>query len=418
MKTIVMKFGGTSLANIDRMRQAAGHIEREFNKGLRVIVIVSAMAGETDRLVNLANKIEGNLDLSERDVLISSGEQASAALLAMILKAKGIEAKSWLGWQLPIKTDYMHGSARILNIDKNDLEDNFNKHEISIVAGFQGISDKNRITTLGRGGSDTSAIAIACAIEADICDIYTDVDGVYTADPRIVPKAQRLEKVSYEEMLEMASLGAKVLQTRSVELGMTSGLSIRVRSTFDDHVINDNINNQKSIGTIICEEDEILEHKIVSGIAYSKDEAKITLTKLNDNPGIAALVFGSLADGGINVDMIVQNISSDGKFTDLTFTVPASDIKRATVMLESLKNSIQYDKLLGSKDIVKVSVIGVGMRSHSGVAALMFKTLAEKGINILAIATSEIKVSVLIDVQHLEIAVKSLHTAYNLDKNS
>tara|TARA_B110000444_G_C18814156_1_gene584245 strand:- start:86 stop:1327 length:1242 start_codon:yes stop_codon:yes gene_type:complete len=413
-----MKFGGTSLANIDRMRQAAGHIEREFNKGLRVIVIVSAMAGETDRLVNLANKIEGNLDLSERDVLISSGEQASAALLAMILKAKGIEAKSWLGWQLPIKTDYMHGSARILNIDKNDLEDNFNKHEISIVAGFQGISDKNRITTLGRGGSDTSAIAIACAIEADICDIYTDVDGVYTADPRIVPKAQRLEKVSYEEMLEMASLGAKVLQTRSVELGMTSGLSIRVRSTFDDHVIDDNINNQKSIGTIICEEDEILEHKIVSGIAYSKDEAKITLTKLNDNPGIAALVFGSLADGGINVDMIVQNISSDGKFTDLTFTVPASDIKRATVMLESLKNSIQYDKLLGSKDIVKVSVIGVGMRSHSGVAALMFKTLAEKGINILAIATSEIKVSVLIDVQHLEIAVKSLHTAYNLDKNS
>ncbi|MBT4203599.1 MAG: aspartate kinase [Rhodobiaceae bacterium] len=418
MKTIVMKFGGTSLANIDRMRQAAGHIEREFNKRLRVIVIVSAMAGETDRLVNLANKIEGNLDLSERDVLISSGEQASAALLAMILKAKGIEAKSWLGWQLPIKTDYMHGSARILNIDKNDLEDNFNKHEISIVAGFQGISDKNRITTLGRGGSDTSAIAIACAIEADICDIYTDVDGVYTADPRIVPKAQRLEKVSYEEMLEMASLGAKVLQTRSVELGMTSGLSIRVRSTFDDHVIDDNINNQKSIGTIICEEDEILEHKIVSGIAYSKDEAKITLTKLNDNPGIAALVFGSLADGGINVDMIVQNISSDGKFTDLTFTVPASDIKRATVMLESLKNSIQYDKLLGSKDIVKVSVIGVGMRSHSGVAALMFKTLAEKGINILAIATSEIKVSVLIDVQHLEIAVKSLHTAYNLDKNS
>ncbi|MDC0139687.1 aspartate kinase [Hyphomicrobiales bacterium] len=418
MKTIVMKFGGTSLANIDRMRQAAGHIEREFNKGLRVIVIVSAMAGETDRLVNLANKIEGNLDLSESDVLISSGEQASAALLAMILKAKGIEAKSWLGWQLPIKTDYMHGSARILNIDKNDLEDNFNKHEISIVAGFQGISDKNRITTLGRGGSDTSAIAIACAIEADICDIYTDVDGVYTADPRIVPKAQRLEKVSYEEMLEMASLGAKVLQTRSVELGMTSGLSIRVRSTFDDHVIDDNINNQKSIGTIICEEDEILEHKIVSGIAYSKDEAKITLTKLNDNPGIAALVFGSLADGGINVDMIVQNISSDGKFTDLTFTVPASDIKRATVMLESLKNSIQYDKLLGSKDIVKVSVIGVGMRSHSGVAALMFKTLAEKGINILAIATSEIKVSVLIDVQHLEIAVKSLHTAYNLDKNS
>jgi len=418
MKTIVMKFGGTSLANIDRMRQAAGHIEREFNKGLRVIVIVSAMAGETDRLVNLANKIEGNLDLSERDVLISSGEQASAALLAMILKAKGIEAKSWLGWQIPIKTDYMHGSARILNIDKNDLEGNFNKHEISIVAGFQGISDKNRITTLGRGGSDTSAIAIACAIEADICDIYTDVDGVYTADPRIVPKAQRLEKVSYEEMLEMASLGAKVLQTRSVELGMTSGLSIRVRSTFDDHVIDDNINNQKSIGTIICEEDEILEHKIVSGIAYSKDEAKITLTKLNDNPGIAALVFGSLADSGINVDMIVQNISSDGKFTDLTFTVPASDIKRATVMLESLKNSIQYDKLLGSKDIVKVSVIGVGMRSHSGVAALMFKTLAEKGINILAIATSEIKVSVLIDVQHLEIAVKSLHTAYNLDKNS
>jgi aspartate kinase len=375
------------------------------------------MAGETDRLINLANKIEGNLDLSERDILISSGEQASAALLAMILKAKGIKAKSWLGWQLPIKTDDMHGSARITHVDKNDLENNFNVDEISIVAGFQGVSNKNRITTLGRGGSDTSAIAIACAIEADICDIYTDVDGVYTADPRIVPKAQRLEKVSYEEMLEMASLGAKVLQTRSVELGMTNGLSMRVRSTFDDHAIDDNINDQKSIGTIVCEEDEILEHKVVSGIAYSKDEAKITLTKLNDNPGIAALVFGSLADNGINVDMIVQNISSDGKYTDLTFTVPASDIKRATVMIESLKDSIQYDKLLGSRDIVKVSVIGVGMRSHSGVAALMFKTLAAKGINILAITTSEIKVSVLIDAQHLEMAVKSLHTAYNLDKN-
>ena len=320
MKTIVMKFGGTSLANIDRMRQAAGHIEREFNKGLRVIVIVSAMAGETDRLVNLANKIEGNLDLSERDVLISSGEQASAALLAMILKAKGIEAKSWLGWQLPIKTDYMHGSARILNIDKNDLEDNFNKHEISIVAGFQGISDKNRIRP--KDGEVDRLRAFAKFFNADACDIYTDVDGVYTADPRIVPKAQRLEKVSYEEMLEMASLGAKVLQTRSVELGMTSGLSIRVRSTFDDHVIDDNINNQKSIGTIICEEDEILEHKIVSGIAYSKDEAKITLTKLNDKPGVAADILGELADNGINVDMIVQNISGDRKTTDLTFTVP------------------------------------------------------------------------------------------------
>jgi aspartate kinase len=417
MKTIVMKFGGTSLANIERMQHVAGHIEREFNKGFRVIVIVSAMAGDTDRLVNLANKIEGNLDLGERDILISSGEQASAALLAMILKAKGIKAKSWLGWQLPIKTDDMYGSARITHVDKNDLENNFKKDEISIVAGFQGVSNQNRITTLGRGGSDTSAIAIACAIEADICDIYTDVDGVYTADPRIVPKAQRLEKVSYEEMLEMASLGAKVLQTRSVELAMTNGLSMRVRSSFDDHAIDDNINDQKSIGTIICEEDEILEHKVVSGIAYSKDEAKITLTKLNDNPGIAALVFGSLADNGINVDMIVQNISSDGKYTDLTFTVPATDIKRTTAMLESLKDSIQYDKLLGSKDIVKVSVIGVGMRSHSGVAALMFKTLAAKGINILAITTSEIKVSVLIDAQHLEMAVKSLHTAYNLDKN-
>jgi aspartate kinase len=399
------------------MQHVAGHIEREFNKGFRVIVIVSAMAGDTDRLVNLANKIEGNLDLGERDILISSGEQASAALLAMILKAKGIKAKSWLGWQLPIKTDDMYGSARITHVDKNDLENNFKKDEISIVAGFQGVSNQNRITTLGRGGSDTSAIAIACAIEADICDIYTDVDGVYTADPRIVPKAQRLEKVSYEEMLEMASLGAKVLQTRSVELAMTNGLSMRVRSSFDDHAIDDNINDQKSIGTIICEEDEILEHKVVSGIAYSKDEAKITLTKLNDNPGIAALVFGSLADNGINVDMIVQNISSDGKYTDLTFTVPATDIKRTTAMLESLKDSIQYDKLLGSKDIVKVSVIGVGMRSHSGVAALMFKTLAAKGINILAITTSEIKVSVLIDAQHLEMAVKSLHTAYNLDKN-
>jgi len=418
MKTIVMKFGGTSLANIERMQHVANHIEREFNKGIRVVVIVSAMAGETDRLVNLANQIKGNLDLSERDVLISSGEQASAALLAMILKTKGIKAKSWLGWQLPIKTDHMHGSARIIHIDKNDLENNFNKDEVSIVAGFQGVSDTNRISTLGRGGSDTSAIAIACSIKADICDIYTDVDGVYTADPRIVPRAQRLEKVSYEEMLEMASLGAKVLQTRSVELGMASGLSMRVRSTFDDHAIDDNINDQKSIGTIVCEEDEILEHKIVSGIAYSKDEAKVTLTKLNDNPGIAALVFGSLADNGINVDMIVQNISSDGKYTDLTFTVPASDIKRAIILLESLKDSIQYDKLLDSKDIVKVSVIGVGMRSHSGVAALMFKTLAEKGINILAIATSEIKVSVLIDAQHLEMAVKSLHTAYNLDKNS
>tara|TARA_Y100000590_G_C15728051_1_gene1015978 strand:- start:1036 stop:2304 length:1269 start_codon:yes stop_codon:yes gene_type:complete len=416
-KKIVMKFGGTSMADIDKISIVADHVQREYKNGTKVAVVVSAMAGETDRLINLVNQIGDNIDQSERDVVISSGEQVSSALLAMILNSRNIPSRSMQGWQIPLQTDELHGVARINNISNSALNDIIDNREVPIIAGFQGISPNNRVTTFGRGGSDTTAVAIACSINADLCDIYTDVDGVYTADPRIVKSANKIENISYEEMLEMASQGAKVLQTRSVELGMSYGMPIRVRSTFDENNFEKK-NKTINIGTIVENEGNVLEDKVVSGIAYSKNEAKITILKLEDKPGVAAEIFGKLSEGGVNVDMIVQNISGDGMHTDLTFTVPGTELRKSINILKKLKNEIQYDKLIESKEIAKVSVIGVGMRSHAGVAALMFSTLGEKGINIQAITTSEIKVSVLIDSQYLELAMRALHSAYDLDTKS
>ena len=412
-----MKFGGTSMADIDKISIVADHVQREYKNGTKVAVVVSAMAGETDRLINLVNQIGDNIDQSERDVVISSGEQVSSALLAMILNSRNIPSRSMQGWQIPLQTDELHGVARINNISNSALNDIIDNREVPIIAGFQGISPNNRVTTFGRGGSDTTAVAIACSINADLCDIYTDVDGVYTADPRIVKSANKIENISYEEMLEMASQGAKVLQTRSVELGMSYGMPIRVRSTFDENNFEKK-NKTINIGTIVENEGNVLEDKVVSGIAYSKNEAKITILKLEDKPGVAAEIFGKLSEGGVNVDMIVQNISGDGMHTDLTFTVPGTELRKSINILKKLKNEIQYDKLIESKEIAKVSVIGVGMRSHAGVAALMFSTLGEKGINIQAITTSEIKVSVLIDSQYLELAMRALHSAYDLDTKS
>jgi len=332
-----------------------------------------------------------------------------------VLQSMGVQARSWHGWQIPIKTDNAHGVARIADIDAVVLRERMAGGEVAVIAGFQGISPNNRITTLGRGGSDTSAVAVAAALGADRCDIYTDVDGVYTTDPRIVPKARRLEKISYEEMLEMASLGAKVLQTRSVELAMVHRVRVQVRSSFDAPENCLSAGQGAAPGTLVCDEEEILEQRVVSGIAYAKDEAKVTLLRVADKPGVAARVFGPLAESNINVDMIVQNVSDDGRFTDMTFTVPASDLDRALTVLERAKETIGYSDLRGSTDIVKVSVIGVGMRSHAGVAAQMFSALAEKGINIEAISTSEIKISVLIDAAYAELAVRTLHALYGLD---
>ena len=415
-KKIVMKFGGTSMADMDCVYKVADHIEREHSNGKLVAVVVSAMAGETDRLIGLADQV-GNIELqSERDVIISSGEQVSSAILSMTLNKRNIPARSIQGWQIPLITNSMHGSARISDIKSSHLEKLMEKGIVPIIAGFQGISEENRVTTLGRGGSDTTAVAIACSIDADLCDIYTDVDGVYTSDPRIIPDAQKLKLVSFEEMLEMASQGAKVLQTRSVELAMSYNMPVRVRSTFSENDF-ENVKNGTNIGTIVTNEEKILEDKVVSGIAYSKSEAKVTIQKLEDKPGIAAEIFGSLANDGINVDMIVQNISADGKHTDLTFTVQETDLRAAKLVIEGLSDSIKYVKLEDSKDIAKVSIIGVGMRSHAGVAAQMFSILAEKGINIQAITTSEIKVSVLIELDHIEKAMRALHSAYELDQN-
>ena len=415
-KKIVMKFGGTSMADMDCVYKVADHIERELSNGKLVAVVVSAMAGETDRLIGLADQV-GNIELqSERDVIISSGEQVSSAILSMTLNKRNIPARSIQGWQIPLITNSMHGSARISDIKSSHLEKLMEKGIVPIIAGFQGISEENRVTTLGRGGSDTTAVAIACSIDADLCDIYTDVDGVYTSDPRIIPDAQKLKLVSFEEMLEMASQGAKVLQTRSVELAMSYNMPVRVRSTFSENDF-ENVKNGTNIGTIVTNEEKILEDKVVSGIAYSKSEAKVTIQKLEDKPGVAAEIFGSLANDGINVDMIVQNISADGKHTDLTFTVQETDLRAAKLVIEGLSDSIKYAKLEDSKDIAKVSIIGVGMRSHAGVAAQMFSILAEKGINIQAITTSEIKVSVLIELDHIEKAMRALHSAYELDQN-
>ena len=415
-KKIVMKFGGTSMADFDCMSKVADHIERELSAGLKLAVVVSAMAGETDRLISLADQVGSNTKQSEKDVIISSGEQVSSAILSMILNKRNINAKSIQGWQIPLITIGMHGSARINDVKSDYLDKLIEDGVVPIIAGFQGISQENRITTLGRGGSDTTAVAIACAINADLCDIYTDVDGVYTSDPRVIPKAQKLNIISFEEMLEMASQGAKVLQTRSVELAMSYNMPIRVRSTFSENNF-ENVENSTNIGTIVTNEERILEDKVVSGIAYSKNEAKVTIQQLEDKPGVAAEIFGNLADNGINVDMIVQNISADGMHTDLTFTVQESDLNAARLVIDNLGDKVKYAKLEESKEIAKVSIIGVGMRSHAGVAAQMFSILAEKGINIQAITTSEIKVSVLIELRQIEKAMRALHSVYGLDQN-
>lgn len=420
MARLVMKFGGTSVADIERIRNVAQHVKREVDAGHQVAVVVSAMSGKTNELVGWAREVAPLHDAREYDSIVASGEQVTSGLLAIELQRIGIAARSWLGWQIPIRTDNAHGAARILDIDGTTLVERFERGEVAVIAGFQGLAPDNRITTLGRGGSDTSAVAIAAAVKADLCDIYTDVDGVYTTDPRIVAKARKLDKISYEEMLEMASLGAKVLQTRSVELAMVHRVRLQVRSSFDapdaaPSCLRKDGTADTYPGTLVCDEDEIVEQQIVSGIAYSKDEAKVTLVKVEDKPGVAARVFGPLADHLFNVDMIIQNLSDDGKSTDITFTVPQAELARAEDVIRKAQKEIGFQEVKSDLNIVKISVIGIGMRSHSGVAKTMFQTLGEKGINILAITTSEIKVSVLIAAEYTELAVRALHTAYGLD---
>jgi aspartate kinase len=415
MARLVMKFGGTSVADIDRIRNVAQHVKREVDAGHEVAVVVSAMAGATNQLVAWTRAAALLHDAREYDAVVASGEQVTAGLLAIALQAMGVNARSWQGWQIPIKTDAQHGAARIVEIDGERLIERLKVGQVAVVTGFQGIAPDNRLSTLGRGGSDTSAVAIAAAIGADRCDIYTDVDGVYTTDPRIEPKAQRLSRVSFEEMLEMASLGAKVLQVRSVELAMVHGVRTFVRSSFDDPSAIFATEGAELAGTLICDEDEIVEKQVVTGIAYSKDEAQITLRRVADKPGVAAAVFGPLAEANINVDMIVQNVSEDGSTTDLTFTVPTADYDRASKVLKEAKGAVGYTAMQGSTDVAKISVIGIGMRSHAGVAADAFRALATKGINIRAITTSEIKISMLIDAAYTELAVRTLHSLYGLD---
>jgi aspartate kinase len=417
MARIVMKFGGTSVANIERIRNVARHVKREVDQGHEVAVVVSAMSGTTNELVAWAREASALHDAREYDAVVASGEQVTSGLLAIVLQDMGINARSWQGWQIPIRTDNAHGAARILDIDGSELIRRMGDGQVAVVAGFQGLGPDNRIATLGRGGSDTSAVAIAAGVKADRCDIYTDVDGVYTTDPRIEPKARRLAKVSFEEMLEMASLGAKVLQVRSVELAMVHKVRTFVRSSFidpDAPGMSDLINPP---GTLICDEDEILEQEVVTGIAYAKDEAQVSLRRVADRPGVAAGIFGPLAEANINVDMIVQNISEDGSRTDMTFTVPDADIGKTIAVLEKVKETIGIDAVQSEAGLVKVSVIGIGMRSHAGVAATAFKALADKSINIRAITTSEIKISILIDGPYAELAVRTLHSVYGLDKH-
>jgi aspartate kinase len=416
MARLVMKFGGTSVADIERIRNVARHVKREVAAGHEVAVIVSAMAGATNQLVAWCSEAAALHDAREYDAVVSSGEQVTAGLLAIVLEGMGVNARSWQGWQLPILTSNAHASARILEVNGGELVKRFKeRHEVAVIAGFQGMhKETGRITTLGRGGSDTSAVALAAAISAERCDIYTDVDGVYTSDPRVVPRAQRLDRVAYEEMLELASLGAKVLQVRSVELGMVHNVRIFVRSSFEKP--EDIDPHGTPPGTLICGEEEIVEQQVVTGIAFSKDEAQISLRRVQDKPGVAAAIFGPLAEANINVDMIVQNVSGDGATTDVTFTVPASDYQRAADVLVKAKGQVGYERLDGANDVAKISVIGIGMRSHAGVAAKAFKALAEKGINIRAITTSEIKFSLLIDANYTELAVRTLHSLYELDK--
>ena len=420
MSSVVMKFGGTSVANVERIRNVARHVKREVDAGNKVAVVVSAMAGATNQLVAWVREAAPLHDAREYDAIVATGEAVTAGLLAIVLQTMGVQARSWQGWQIPIITDNAHGVARIRDIPGQKILARLEQGEVAVITGFQGVEpERNRVSTLGRGGSDTSAVAIAVAVKADLCDIYTDVDGVYTTDPRIVPKARRLPKVSYEEMLEMASQGSKVLQTRSVELAMVHKMRVRVRSSFaaPDALQPVSPATWDQVGTIICDEDEIVEQRVVSGIAYAKDEAKITLLQIADKPGIAASIFGSLADSSINVDMIVQNLSADGKSTDITFTVQESELARALEVLKSVKKEIGAFEIRSSSDVAKVSVIGIGMRSHAGVAAQMFKALGERGINILAISTSEIKISVLIDAAYAELAVRTLHGLYELGKD-
>jgi aspartate kinase len=423
MARIVMKFGGTSVADLDRIHNVARHVKREVDAGHEVAVVVSAMAGKTNELVGWVQgmpKATGAsspfYDAREYDAVVASGEQVTSGLLAIALQSMGINARSWQGWQIPIHTDNAHGAARIMDINGDEIIRRMKEGQVAVVAGFQGIGPDNRISTLGRGGSDTSAVAIAAAVKADRCDIYTDVDGVYTTDPRIEPKARRLKKIVFEEMLEMASLGSKVLQVRSVELAMVHKVRTFVRSSFEDPDAPGMGDFLNPPGTLICDEEEIVEQEVVTGIAFAKDEAQISLRRVADRPGVAAAIFGPLAEAHINVDMIVQNISEDGSRTDMTFTVPSGDLSKALKVLEEQKETVGFDVIQSESGLVKVSVIGIGMRSHAGVAAQAFRALSEKGINIKAITTSEIKISILIDGAYGELAVRTLHSAYGLDK--
>ncbi len=399
MARIVMKFGGTSVADLDRIRAVAGRVKREVDAGHEVAVVVSAMSGVTNQLVGWCQALSPLHDAREYDAVVATGEQVTSGLLAIALQAIGVEARSWCGWQIPLRTDGAHGRARIEGIEGAELVRRMGLGHVAVVAGFQGIGPDNRVTTLGRGGSDTSAVALAAALRAERCDIYTDVDGVYTTDPRIVARARKLERISYEEMLELASVGAKVLQTRSVELAMKERVRVQVLSSFADLP-----------GTLVVDEDEIVEQEVVSGIAYSRDEAKITVRRVADRPGVAAAIFGPLSEAHVNVDMIVQNVSADGT-TDMTFTVGRADLPRVQAILAQGG----HGEVLTDADVAKISVVGVGMRSHVGVAATMFRTLSEKSINIQVISTSEIKVSVLVGAEYTELAVRALHTAYGLD---
>jgi len=408
MSRLVMKFGGTSVATIERIRNVARHVQREVAAGHDVVVVVSAMSGKTNELVAWCKDASALHDMREYDAVVASGEQVTSGLLAIALQDIGLPARSWQGWQIPISTSSAHGSARIESIDGAGLIEGFSRKEVAVVAGFQGqCKETGRITTLGRGGSDTSAVALAAAVGADRCDIYTDVDGVYTTDPRVVPKARRMDKIAFEEMLEMASLGAKVLQVRSVEVAMVHKVPTHVRSSFDDPA-------EASHGTLICNEEDIVEAQTVTGIAFSRDEAQITLRHVADKPGVAAAVFMPLAEAGINVDMIVQVVSQEG-MTDMTFTVGKADYDRACALLDKVKTDVGFTSMEGAKDVAKVSAVGIGMRSHAGVAARGFHALAAKGVNIRAITTSEIKFSVLIDEAYTELAVRTLHTLYGLD---
>lgn len=407
MALIVQKFGGTSVANLDRIRNVGLRVKREVDAGNQVIVAVSAMSGVTDQLVGYVRDLSPLMDKeswAEYDFVVSTGEQVTTGLLALHLQQMGVPARAWAGWQIPFFSDDMHGKARIKEIKTEAIRKSLAEGKVAVVAGFQGLTEGGRITTLGRGGSDTTAVALAAAFEAERCDIYTDVDGVYTCDPRIVPKAKKMQQISYEEMLEMASLGAKVLQTRSVEMAMNHNVKVQVLSSFEDVP-----------GTFLVNEEEIVEQQRVTGLAYSRDEARITLVNVENKPGVSASIFGPLSERGINVDMIVQNVTEKGESTDMTFTVSRADLDRAVEILKNTKGMPKFDSLHTDKAVVKVSVVGSGMRSHAGVAAEMFRTLAEKQINIIVITTSEIKISVLIEEAYLELALRALHTAYNLD---